>query len=180
MNPCFVRALLSRRWISPWSDVRCKPIGGAGPRKAQSRPTTFTTSLGTLAQSPANANNGLFIPSLVEPLDRDCSQCAVTATGSYSRYEFPVSISFLQLEIGRCGGDLKLRSNFSPGMRTTASINAASNLNMPALSPTMTEGTISSWKVKEGSFYPVAIRGDEKIGHMHGAQGGIAVDVMGC
>lgn len=50
-------------------------------------------------------------------------------------------------------GDLKLGPNFFAGMRTTVSRNAASNLNMPALSPTMTEGTISSWKVKEGSFH---------------------------
>ena len=29
---------------------------------------------------------------------------------------------------------------------------AAQNLNMPALSPTMTEGNIASWRVKEGTI----------------------------
>jgi len=31
---------------------------------------------------------------------------------------------------------------------------AAHNFTMPAMSPTMTEGNISSWKVKEGTAQP--------------------------
>ncbi|KAK9238139.1 hypothetical protein V1525DRAFT_402107 [Lipomyces kononenkoae] len=37
--------------------------------------------------------------------------------------------------------------------RTSAAYNAASNFAMPALSPTMTEGGISQWKVKEGESF---------------------------
>jgi len=32
---------------------------------------------------------------------------------------------------------------------------AAANLNMPALSPTMTEGNIATWKIKEGTTYTI-------------------------
>ncbi|KAI5845139.1 hypothetical protein DFP73DRAFT_573149 [Morchella snyderi] len=45
------------------------------------------------------------------------------------------------------------RQVLTRGIRATAANNAASNLNMPALSPTMTEGTIGSWKVKEGDEF---------------------------
>jgi hypothetical protein len=31
---------------------------------------------------------------------------------------------------------------------------AAQNFNMPALSPTMTEGNIATWKIKEGTTNP--------------------------
>lgn len=36
------------------------------------------------------------------------------------------------------------------GFRTSAVYNAAQNFTMPAMSPTMTEGNIASWRVKEG------------------------------
>jgi len=36
------------------------------------------------------------------------------------------------------------------GFRTSAAARAAQNFSMPALSPTMTEGNISAWRVKEG------------------------------
>ncbi|KAK6194025.1 hypothetical protein LQW54_011874 [Pestalotiopsis sp. IQ-011] len=39
------------------------------------------------------------------------------------------------------------------GLRTTAASRAAQNFTMPALSPTMTEGNIASWKVKEGDEF---------------------------
>lgn len=39
------------------------------------------------------------------------------------------------------------------GLRTTAACLAAQNFTMPALSPTMTEGNIASWKVKEGDSF---------------------------
>ncbi|KAF2751919.1 hypothetical protein M011DRAFT_473218 [Sporormia fimetaria CBS 119925] len=37
--------------------------------------------------------------------------------------------------------------------RTAAALQAAQNFNMPALSPTMTEGNIATWKLKEGDSY---------------------------
>ncbi|WQF75943.1 Putative dihydrolipoamide acetyltransferase/Pyruvate dehydrogenase protein X component [Colletotrichum destructivum] len=39
------------------------------------------------------------------------------------------------------------------GFRTSARCLAAQNFSMPALSPTMTEGNIASWKVKEGEAF---------------------------
>jgi hypothetical protein len=36
--------------------------------------------------------------------------------------------------------------------RTSSAALVAHNFTMPALSPTMTEGNIASWKVKEGIF----------------------------
>lgn len=144
---------LPRRGISPWSDVT--PERGANRLATSTSPHNPISST-TITQSSANESNGFFIPPLIEPSNRDCSQRTVTATGSYSRYELPVSVSLCDLKIGRCG-DLKLEPHLFLGMRKTASNNVASNLNMPALSPTMTEGTISSWKVKEGSFHPTTI-----------------------
>ncbi|KAF2224994.1 hypothetical protein BDZ85DRAFT_193836 [Elsinoe ampelina] len=37
--------------------------------------------------------------------------------------------------------------------RTSAAYNAAQNFTMPAMSPTMTEGNIASWQVKEGDSF---------------------------
>ena len=37
------------------------------------------------------------------------------------------------------------------GFQTSSKLLAAQNFTMPALSPTMTEGNIASWKVKEGT-----------------------------
>ncbi|KAJ3550843.1 hypothetical protein NM688_g4988 [Phlebia brevispora] len=39
------------------------------------------------------------------------------------------------------------------GFKTTATWRAITNFNMPAMSPTMTEGGIASWKVKEGQKF---------------------------
>ncbi|KAI0460669.1 hypothetical protein F5B21DRAFT_452694 [Xylaria acuta] len=41
----------------------------------------------------------------------------------------------------------------SRGFRTSAASLAAQNFTMPALSPTMTEGNIATWKVKEGGSF---------------------------
>lgn len=38
-----------------------------------------------------------------------------------------------------------------PGFRSSPASAAAQNFQMPALSPTMTEGNIASWKIKEGT-----------------------------
>ncbi|KAI9823902.1 MAG: pyridoxine biosynthesis protein [Thelocarpon impressellum] len=46
------------------------------------------------------------------------------------------------------------RSNVSTrGLRSTPASRAAQNFTMPAMSPTMTEGNIASWKVKEGDSF---------------------------
>lgn len=44
----------------------------------------------------------------------------------------------------------RLRVLVTLGIQTTTKRLAATNFPMPAMSPTMTEGTISSWKLKEG------------------------------
>ncbi|CAK7264219.1 pyridoxine biosynthesis protein [Sporothrix epigloea] len=41
----------------------------------------------------------------------------------------------------------------SRGYNSTARLAVAQNMTMPALSPTMTEGSIASWRVKEGDKY---------------------------
>jgi len=50
------------------------------------------------------------------------------------------------------GGQLR-NPAVSRGFRTSAAVLAAQNFAMPALSPTMTEGNIASWKVKEGDSF---------------------------
>jgi hypothetical protein len=55
----------------------------------------------------------------------------------------------------RCSaeGSIGTTSNASlAAFRTSRQTLAAHNLPMPALSPTMTEGTISKWLLKEGSL----------------------------
>lgn len=39
------------------------------------------------------------------------------------------------------------------GLHSTQASLAAQNFNMPALSPTMTEGNIAAWKIKEGDSF---------------------------
>jgi len=41
----------------------------------------------------------------------------------------------------------------TPGIRSTAPNSALSKFQMPAMSPTMTEGGIASWKLKEGDTF---------------------------
>ncbi|KAI5801206.1 hypothetical protein EDC01DRAFT_512755 [Geopyxis carbonaria] len=45
------------------------------------------------------------------------------------------------------------RQALTRGFRATATPNAASAFTMPAMSPTMTEGAITQWKVKEGDEF---------------------------
>lgn len=42
-----------------------------------------------------------------------------------------------------------------PGFRTSAQLREAQNYTMPALSPTMSEGNIANWKIKEGDSFSV-------------------------
>lgn len=53
-----------------------------------------------------------------------------------------------RLAMGRVCQEVSAR-----GFRSCSASQAASNFTMPALSPTMTEGNISSWKVKEGDSF---------------------------
>ncbi|KAI0550110.1 hypothetical protein F4679DRAFT_220024 [Xylaria curta] len=46
-----------------------------------------------------------------------------------------------------------LQDGTSRGFRSSAASLAAQNFTMPALSPTMTEGNIATWKVKEGDSF---------------------------
>ena len=48
-----------------------------------------------------------------------------------------------------------------PGFRSQQRASAAQNFTMPAMSPTMTEGNIAKWKVKEGKYLPFALAVDE-------------------
>ncbi|KAJ1335307.1 dihydrolipoamide dehydrogenase-binding protein of pyruvate dehydrogenase complex [Microdochium nivale] len=47
----------------------------------------------------------------------------------------------------------RVAQDASRGFRSSAAPMAAHNFTMPALSPTMTEGNISSWKLKEGDSF---------------------------
>ncbi|KAI0486656.1 hypothetical protein F4859DRAFT_309290 [Xylaria cf. heliscus] len=48
---------------------------------------------------------------------------------------------------------VQIQDAASRGFRTSAASLAAQNFTMPALSPTMTEGNIATWKVKEGDSF---------------------------
>ncbi|SLM34415.1 Single hybrid motif [Lasallia pustulata] len=53
----------------------------------------------------------------------------------------------------RLSGHQICSHGLSRGFRTSSKTLAAQNFTMPALSPTMTEGNIASWKVKEGDSF---------------------------
>ena len=44
-------------------------------------------------------------------------------------------------------------SSSRAGFQTTSTWRAVTNFNMPAMSPTMTEGGIATWKIKEGQKF---------------------------
>ncbi|KAF8539551.1 hypothetical protein BDD12DRAFT_837685 [Trichophaea hybrida] len=60
--------------------------------------------------------------------------------------------SSLQRLSALVGSQLR-RQALTRSFRTTSANNAAKAMMMPAMSPTMTEGAISSWKVKEGDSF---------------------------
>ncbi|KAH8673900.1 biotin-requiring enzyme [Xylariales sp. PMI_506] len=69
------------------------------------------------------------------------------------------------------------------GFRTCAASRAAQNFLMPALSPTMTEGNIASWKVKEGDSYSAGdvlleIETDKATMDVEAQDDGIMVKIM--
>jgi hypothetical protein len=55
-----------------------------------------------------------------------------------------------ELLTGNGGNTINSSTAFHPGQASLA----AQNFNMPALSPTMTEGNIATWKIKEGTTDP--------------------------
>ncbi len=57
----------------------------------------------------------------------------------------------MALEVSIAGmAELSSTNSSRPGFYYCAINSAAHNFTMPAMSPTMTEGNIASWKVKEG------------------------------
>lgn len=69
------------------------------------------------------------------------------------------------------------------GFRTSASSLAAQNFTMPALSPTMTEGNIATWKVKDGDKFSAGdvlleIETDKATMDVEAQEDGIMMKVM--
>lgn len=69
------------------------------------------------------------------------------------------------------------------GLRTSAAALAAQNFTMPALSPTMTEGNIAAWRVKEGEKFSAGdvlleIETDKATMDVEAQEDGILMKVM--
>ncbi|KAL2019668.1 hypothetical protein VTK56DRAFT_9287 [Thermocarpiscus australiensis] len=69
------------------------------------------------------------------------------------------------------------------GFRTSAAALAAQNFTMPALSPTMTEGNIASWRVKEGEKFSAGdvlleIETDKATMDVEAQEDGILMKIM--
>ena len=94
----------------------------------------------------------------------------------------------LQLEVSELffGTGLKsprAHSSDDAGFRTSAAALAAQNFTMPALSPTMTEGNIAAWKVKEGEKFSAGdvlleIETDKATMDVEAQEDGILMKVM--
>lgn len=50
-------------------------------------------------------------------------------------------------------GNIEYSREWDTGLHSSPASLAAQNFNMPALSPTMTEGNIATWKIKEGDSF---------------------------
>ncbi|KAK3943034.1 pyruvate dehydrogenase complex protein X component, mitochondrial [Diplogelasinospora grovesii] len=77
----------------------------------------------------------------------------------------------------------QLQQDAVRGYRTSAAALAAQNFTMPALSPTMTEGNIASWRVKEGEKFAAGdvlleIETDKATMDVEAQEDGILVKVM--
>jgi hypothetical protein len=60
-------------------------------------------------------------------------------------------------EVSRSGTGIRTQSvDSSAAFHPAQASLAAQNFNMPALSPTMTEGNIATWKLKEGTTDPTS------------------------
>lgn len=69
------------------------------------------------------------------------------------------------------------------GLRTSSAARAAQNFTMPALSPTMTEGNIASWRVKEGEKFTAGdvlleIETDKATMDVEAQEDGIMMKIM--
>lgn len=73
--------------------------------------------------------------------------CRASARGATQQLRNHASRRGKQPPIQVCVGITDSYVAFHPGQAALA----AQNFNMPALSPTMTEGNIATWKIKEGT-----------------------------
>ncbi|KAL2128602.1 hypothetical protein VTI74DRAFT_8953 [Chaetomium olivicolor] len=77
----------------------------------------------------------------------------------------------------------KVQKDAIRGFRTSAAALAAQNFTMPALSPTMTEGNIATWRVKEGEKFSAGdvlleIETDKATMDVEAQEDGILMKVM--
>ncbi|KAL2164625.1 hypothetical protein VTH06DRAFT_3842 [Thermothelomyces fergusii] len=77
----------------------------------------------------------------------------------------------------------KVQHDAVRGFRTSAAVLAAQNFTMPALSPTMTEGNIAAWRVKEGEKFSAGdvlleIETDKATMDVEAQEDGILVKVI--
>ncbi|KAL2144590.1 hypothetical protein VTI28DRAFT_8909 [Corynascus sepedonium] len=77
----------------------------------------------------------------------------------------------------------KVQQDAVRGFRTSAAVLAAQNFTMPALSPTMTEGNIAAWRVKEGDKFSAGdvlleIETDKATMDVEAQEDGILMKVM--
>ncbi|KAK4243764.1 hypothetical protein C7999DRAFT_35893 [Corynascus novoguineensis] len=77
----------------------------------------------------------------------------------------------------------KVQQDAVRGFRTSAAVLAAQNFTMPALSPTMTEGNIAAWRVKEGEKFSAGdvlleIETDKATMDVEAQEDGILMKVM--
>ena len=95
--------------------------------------------------------------------------------------------TMLQLEVSaHPGSDRKESSqpnSDDAGFRTSAAALAAQNFTMPALSPTMTEGNIATWRVKEGEKFSAGdvlleIETDKATMDVEAQEDGILMKIM--
>lgn len=122
------------------------------PLRSFARPQHSTPRVSTLSH-PANSSRQLVssanrspIPWLLSPRHVGCrhalrrSSCATPAQDE-------VSLSPI--------GHGIVADSFGVALHAGQPSLAAQNFNMPALSPTMTEGNIANWKIKEGTTDPL-------------------------
>lgn len=82
-----------------------------------------------------------------------------------------------------CRISARMASTSVRGFRTSAAALAAQNFTMPALSPTMTEGNIATWRVKEGDKFSAGdvlleIETDKATMDVEAQEDGIMVKIM--
>ncbi|KAL8759086.1 MAG: hypothetical protein Q9199_001040 [Rusavskia elegans] len=91
-------------------------------------------------------------PGLSSFLNILLSLCMVSNQIAPFRFKM-ASYAAASREFARMSSRCIRRNGTTRGYRTTSRPLAAQNFTMPAMSPTMTEGNIASWKVKEGDSF---------------------------